>query len=78
MGGSRARRGDQVAATSRSESAFDDLVEKYGDAVLPLRADVADRAAAFEAVECAIDTFGALNVVIEGEPGRVVEAEPVQ
>ncbi|MGW3104430.1 SDR family NAD(P)-dependent oxidoreductase [Streptomyces sp. NPDC001100] len=33
-------RGDQVAVTSRSESAFDDLVAKYGDAVLPLKLDV--------------------------------------
>ncbi|MFF6989110.1 SDR family NAD(P)-dependent oxidoreductase [Streptomyces sp. NPDC010273] len=58
-------RGDRVAVTSRSGSAFDDLVEKYGNAVLPLRADVADRTAAFEAVERAIDTFGALDVVID-------------
>ncbi|MFJ3415835.1 SDR family NAD(P)-dependent oxidoreductase [Streptomyces sp. NPDC086082] len=57
-------RGDRVAVTSRSESAFDDLVEKYGDAVLPLRADVADRTEAFAAVQRAIDTFGALDVVI--------------
>lgn len=57
-------RGDRVAATSRSAAAFDDLVEKYGDAVLPLRADVADRAAAFEAVQRAIDTFGELDVVV--------------
>ncbi|WP_405867154.1 SDR family NAD(P)-dependent oxidoreductase [Streptomyces sp. NBC_01515] len=57
-------RGDRVAATSRSAAAFDDLVEKYGDAVLPLRADVADRAAAFEAVQRAVDTFGTLDVVV--------------
>ncbi|MCX5242862.1 SDR family NAD(P)-dependent oxidoreductase [Streptomyces prunicolor] len=57
-------RGDRVAATSRSAAAFDDLVEKYGDAVLPLRVDVADRTAAFEAVQQAIDTFGELDVVI--------------
>ncbi len=49
----------------RRESAFDDLVEKYGDAVLPLRADVADRAEAFEAVQRAIDAFGTLDVVID-------------
>lgn len=57
-------RGDRVAATSRSAAAFDDLVEKYGDAVLPLRADVADRAAAFAAVQRAIDTFAELDVVV--------------
>ena len=57
-------RGDRVAATSRSDAAFQDLVEKYGDAVLPLQLDVADRAAAFKAVQQAIDEFGSLDVVI--------------
>jgi NAD(P)-dependent dehydrogenase (short-subunit alcohol dehydrogenase family) len=57
-------RGDRVAATSRSESAFEDLVEKYGDAVLPLRLDPVDRAAAFKTVRRAIDTFGGLDIVI--------------
>ncbi|MBK6010386.1 SDR family NAD(P)-dependent oxidoreductase [Streptomyces sp. MBT53] len=57
-------RGDRVAVTSRSESAFDDLVAKYGDAVLPLRLDVVDRDAAFEAVQQTVDTFGGLDVVI--------------
>ncbi|MEV0488345.1 SDR family oxidoreductase [Streptomyces sp. NPDC050508] len=57
-------RGDRVAATSRSDAAFQDLVEKYGDAVLPLQLDVADRTAAFKAVQQAIDGFGSLDVVI--------------
>nr|WSY49985.1 SDR family oxidoreductase [Streptomyces sp. NBC_00886] len=58
------QRGDRVAATSRSESAFEDLVEKYGDAILPLQVDVADRAAAFKSVQQAIDKFGSLDIVI--------------
>ncbi|MFJ5226527.1 SDR family oxidoreductase [Streptomyces sp. NPDC088400] len=57
-------RGDRVATTSRSESAFEDLVEKYGDAVLPLRLDLADRAAVFTTVQQAIDKFGGLDIVI--------------
>jgi NAD(P)-dependent dehydrogenase (short-subunit alcohol dehydrogenase family) len=57
-------RGDRVAAPSRSESAFDDLVSKYGDALLPLRLDVTDRPAAFEAVRQVVDEFGGLDVVI--------------
>ncbi|WP_307781935.1 SDR family NAD(P)-dependent oxidoreductase [Streptomyces sp. MBT65] len=56
-------RGDRVAATSPSAAAFDDLVDKYGDAVLPLRLDVADRAASFEAVQTAVERFGGLGVV---------------
>ncbi|WP_246093130.1 SDR family NAD(P)-dependent oxidoreductase [Subtercola boreus] len=41
-----------------------DLGEKYGDAVLPLRLDVTDRAQVNAAVKAAHDTFGRLDVVI--------------
>ena len=57
-------RGDKVAATARNVSTLDDLVEKYGDAVLPLALDVTDREAAFAAVQQAHATFGRLDVVI--------------
>jgi NAD(P)-dependent dehydrogenase (short-subunit alcohol dehydrogenase family) len=57
-------RGDRVAATSRSAEAFDDLAEKHGDAILPLRLDVTDRAAVAEAVAKSVDHFGALDVVV--------------
>lgn len=57
-------RGDRVAATARDTSALDDLVTRFGDAVLPLRLDVTDRAAAFAAVDRAHDHFGALDVVV--------------
>jgi NAD(P)-dependent dehydrogenase (short-subunit alcohol dehydrogenase family) len=43
-------RGDRVAATARDTAALDELVAGYGDAVLPLRLDVTDRAAAGAAV----------------------------
>jgi NAD(P)-dependent dehydrogenase (short-subunit alcohol dehydrogenase family) len=57
-------RGDKVAATARNVSTLDDLVEKYGDAVLPLALDVTDREAAFAAVQQAHAAFGRLDVVI--------------
>ena len=57
-------RGDKVAATARNTSALDDLVAKYGDAVLPVTLDVTDRAAAFAAVAQAHDHFGRLDVVV--------------
>ena len=57
-------RGDKVAATARDVKSLDDLVEQYGDAILPLTLDVTDRAAAFDAVQQAHDTFGRLDVVI--------------
>lgn len=57
-------RGDKVAATARNTDTLSDLVEKYGDAVLPLQLDVTDREQAFAAVKAARDAFGRLDVVI--------------
>ncbi len=57
-------RGDAVAATARRPEAVQDLVETYGDAVLPVQLDVTDRGAAFEAVKKTADRFGGLDVVI--------------
>ena len=36
-------RGNQVAATARNLGTLDDLVTKYGDAILPVKLDVTDR-----------------------------------
>jgi len=57
-------RGDKVAATARNTASLDDLVAKYGDAVLPLQLDVTDRAADFAAVKRAHEHFGRLDVVV--------------
>jgi NAD(P)-dependent dehydrogenase (short-subunit alcohol dehydrogenase family) len=57
-------RGDRVAATARDVSTLDDLVTKYGDAVLPLQLDVDDREADFAAVATAFAHFGRLDVVV--------------
>ncbi|MER9050483.1 SDR family NAD(P)-dependent oxidoreductase [Mesorhizobium sp. M0189] len=57
-------RGDRVAATSRQPEALQDLVTQFRDAVLPLRLDVTDRAAAIAAVGQAAKTFGGLDVVV--------------
>jgi NAD(P)-dependent dehydrogenase (short-subunit alcohol dehydrogenase family) len=57
-------RGDKVAATARNTETLSDLVDKYGDAVLPLQLDVTDRDQAFAAVKTTHDTFGRLDVVI--------------
>jgi NAD(P)-dependent dehydrogenase (short-subunit alcohol dehydrogenase family) len=57
-------RGDRVAATARDISTLDDLVEKYGEAILPLQLDVTNREADFAAVENAHRTFGQLDVVV--------------
>jgi NAD(P)-dependent dehydrogenase (short-subunit alcohol dehydrogenase family) len=57
-------RGDNVAATARDTASLDDLVDKYGEAILPIRLDVTDRAADFAAVKQAHKHFGRLDVVV--------------
>ena len=57
-------RGDQVAATARNTDSLDDLVQKYGDALLPIALDVTDRDADFAAVKQAHEHFGRLDVVV--------------
>jgi NAD(P)-dependent dehydrogenase (short-subunit alcohol dehydrogenase family) len=70
-------RGDQVAATARNLGTLDDLVTKYGDAILPVKLDVTDRQAAFAAVRQAHERFGRLDVVVNnagyGQFGMVEE-----
>jgi NAD(P)-dependent dehydrogenase (short-subunit alcohol dehydrogenase family) len=57
-------RGDKVAATARNTASLDDLVERYGDALLPIQLDVTDRDADFAAVKRAHDHFGRLDIVV--------------
>lgn len=57
-------RGDKVAATARNLSSLDDLVERYGSALLPLALDVTDRDADFAAVKRAHEHFGRLDIVV--------------
>jgi NAD(P)-dependent dehydrogenase (short-subunit alcohol dehydrogenase family) len=57
-------RGDKVAATARDTATLADLVEKFGDALLPIQLDVTDREADFAAVKQAYDHFGRLDVVV--------------
>ena len=57
-------RGDKVAATARDTATLDDLAERYGDALLPMRLDVTDRDADFAAVKQAHDHFGRLDIVV--------------
>jgi NAD(P)-dependent dehydrogenase (short-subunit alcohol dehydrogenase family) len=57
-------RGDRVAATARDVSTLDALVERYGEAVLPLRLDVTDKAAVDAAVAQAHEHFGRVDVVV--------------
>jgi len=70
-------RGDTVAATARDTSTLDDLVDRFGDKILPIRLDVTDRGAVFAAVAEAHDRFGGLDVVVNnagyGQFGMIEE-----
>lgn len=57
-------RGDKVAATARNTASLDDLVTKYGDALLPIGLDVTDRGEIRVAVKQAHDHFGRLDIVV--------------
>src|ERR1700761_12353 len=75
-------RGDKVTATARDTASLDDLVAKYGDAILPIKLDVTDRDAAFAAVRQARDHFGRLDVVVNnagyGVSGAIEELSEAQ
>ena len=70
-------RGDRVVATARSTDSLQDLVERYGDLVLPLELDVTDRAAVSEAVHRAVAEFERIDVLVNnagyGQFGTVEE-----
>lgn len=57
-------RGDLVAATARDRRSLDHLGTRYGDSVLTLALDVADRTSCFRAVDAAREHFGRLDIVV--------------
>ncbi|MEW2117357.1 SDR family NAD(P)-dependent oxidoreductase [Streptomyces sp. NPDC005474] len=72
-------RGDHVAATARDVSLLTPLVERHGDAVLPVRLDVTDRTAVHKAVQLAHSHFGSLDIAVNnagyGHFGMVEELD---
>jgi len=58
------KRGDKVAATARDPGHLNDLADKFGDAVLPIKLDVNNREECFRAVKHAKEHFGRIDVLI--------------
>jgi NAD(P)-dependent dehydrogenase (short-subunit alcohol dehydrogenase family) len=58
------KRGDKVVATARNTDTLTELVNTYGDAILPLSLDVNDRDACFSVVNQAQQHFGTIDVLI--------------
>lgn len=70
-------RGDAVAATARKTDTLDDLVERFGDKIMPIELDVTDREGVFAAVAQANERYGRLDVIVNnagyGQFGMVEE-----
>jgi NAD(P)-dependent dehydrogenase (short-subunit alcohol dehydrogenase family) len=58
------KRGDKVVATARNLDTLNDLVQEYGDAILPIQLDVNNREACFAAISKAKQHFGSIDVLI--------------
>jgi NAD(P)-dependent dehydrogenase (short-subunit alcohol dehydrogenase family) len=56
--------GHHLVAGARTPSDLDDIVEAYGDRLRAVPLDVTDADAAQAAVQCALDAFGRLDVVV--------------
>jgi len=58
------KRGDKVAATARNTESLQDLVETYGQNILPLKLDVTNREEVLETVAKIDKHFGSIDVLI--------------
>src|SRR5690349_20062057 len=68
------QRGDRVAASARRLEDVADLSERFGERVLPLALNVADRAAAPPALAAARDAFERIDVVVNNAARGLVAA----
>src|ERR1700761_5086534 len=66
--------GDKVAATARNTGALNDLVEKYGEQIFPIKLDVTDYAGVHQAVADAVTHFGKIDVLVNNAGFGIVGA----
>ena len=76
------QRGDRVAATARNLTDLDDLVQAFGNRVLPIQLDVTNRDQCFEVVNTLQEKWGRIDVLINnagyGLFGTVEEASEAE
>src|SRR6201996_1363385 len=66
--------GDKVAATARNTGALNDLVEKYGEQIFPIKLDVTDYVGVHQAVADAVAHFGKIDVLVNNAGFGIVGA----
>ena len=57
-------RGDRVAVTARNPEDLNDLVSEFGDSVLPIKLNVDDRKACFDAVALTKKHYGTIDILV--------------
>ncbi|MGN6419586.1 MAG: SDR family NAD(P)-dependent oxidoreductase [Pseudobacter sp.] len=68
------RIGDSVAATARNISQLDELVQQYGNQILPLQLDVTDYEQVYKTVDEAVKHFGKIDVLVNNAGFGIVGA----
>ena len=67
-------KGDKVAATARNPENLDDLVERYGGQIYPIKLDVTNHSEIRDAVKNAVEHFGQIDVLVNNAGFGIIGA----